>query len=119
MRIWASISRVGSSERERFEVILESIETKIGVIADGHLALNEKLDRLEKKLDQLSSEVTFLRVDLGTVKHRVGNIEHQVQNIEHRVGTIEHHLGLSGVSKTGEKKPTTGTSVRRKREQGS
>jgi outer membrane murein-binding lipoprotein Lpp len=82
---------VSSSERERFEVILESIETKIGGLADGHLALNEKLDRLEGKVDHLANDVTTLRMDLGSVKHRVGKIEH-------RVGKIEHHLGLNGVA---------------------
>lgn len=103
------MSRVSSRERERFEVILESIETQIGILADGHLALDEKFDRLENKVDQLSSEVTFLRVDLGTVEHRVENIEHRVEN-------IEHHLGLNGVSKT--RRSVTPTLGRRKRKLG-
>lgn len=91
-------------ERERFEVILERIETKIAILADGHFALHEKFDRLESKVDQLASEVTFLRVDLGTVKHRVENIEHQ--------------LGLNGASKARKSKPAARTPERRKRKQG-
>ena len=92
---------MSNGERARFEVILESIETKMGVLADGHLALNEKFDRLEGKVDRLSDEVALLRMDLGSVKHRVEK--------------IEHHVGLNGVSKARTKKPATGKPGRSKR----
>ena len=108
-RAWLGQHRgVSNGERARFEVILESIEAKIGVLADGHLALNEKFDRLEGKVDRLSDDVALLRTDLGSVKRRV-------ENIEHRTGKIEHHLGLNGVAKARTVKRTTGTPARRKR----
>jgi hypothetical protein len=100
-RCQASISCVSRGERERFEVILESIETKIGILADGHLALNEKFDRLEGKVDRISEEVVLLHTDLASVKHRVEN--------------IEHHLGLNGVSKAGARTPTRRRAQRNRR----
>jgi len=112
---------VSNGERARFEVILESIETKIGVLADGHLALHEKFDRLEGKVDRLSDDVALLRTDLGSVKNRVekidrvGRIEHRVGKIEHRVGKIEHHVGLNGVSKARTVKRAAAKPVRKPR----
>jgi hypothetical protein len=35
-----------TEERTRFEVLLESIETKVNVIAEGHGALVERCDAL-------------------------------------------------------------------------
>ena len=105
---------MSNGERARFEVILESIETKIGVLADGHLALHEKFDRLEGKVDRLSDDVALLRTDLGSVKNRVEKID-RVGRIEHRVGKIEHHVGLNGVSKARTVKRAAAKPVRKPR----
>ena len=91
---------MSNGERARFEVILESIETKIGVLADGDLALNEKFDRLQGKFDQLSDDVAVLHTDLSSVKLRVGK--------------IEHHLGLNGVAQPRVTRPTAKKATRRK-----
>ena len=88
--IWS----VSSGERTRFEVILESIENKIGVLANGHLALNDKFDRLEGKFDRLSEDVALIKF---------------------RVQKIEHHVGLNGVAKARTTKPITRKPARRKR----
>jgi hypothetical protein len=102
----ATIAIVSNGERQRFEVILESIESKIGASADGHAALNEKFDRLEGKVDVLSD-------DMALVKVRVGHIETRVGKIETRVAKIEHHLG-NGVSNGRARKPAARKPTRRK-----
>jgi len=112
---------VSSSERERFEVILESIETKIGVLADGHLALNEKFDRLEGKFDRLEVKVDHLEIKVNHLEGKVDHLASDVASlrtdlgsVKRRVGKIEHHLGLNGVSTAGTTKSTIRKLARRK-----
>jgi hypothetical protein len=76
---------MGEEERARFEVLLENIQTQVGVIAEGNVTLNHKFDRLERKVDGLVEDVAVLKTDVAVLTTRVGK--------------IERHVGLNGVAK--------------------
>jgi hypothetical protein len=103
-------------ERTRFEVLLESIETKVNVIAEGHGALVERLDRIERKFetrfDVLESRFDVLesrfnglgtKVDgLGTkvdgLGTKVDGLEVFARDAQGRLKRIETHLQLKRIS---------------------
>jgi predicted nucleic acid-binding Zn-ribbon protein len=98
---------VSDEERARFEVLLERIETKIDVIAEGHIALTAKVDAIAVDTTQTKERLEMVDLRLASLEHKTGKIESRVGKIESRVGRLEgdmhavkDHLGLNGVSKT-------------------
>jgi hypothetical protein len=84
-----------TEERTRFEVLLENIQSNVQVIAEGHGALVERLDRMELKFecrfDQF--ERRFDQLDV-----RVQGLEGFASDAQQRLQRIETHLELNGSS---------------------
>jgi predicted nuclease with TOPRIM domain len=92
-----------TEERTRFEVLLESIETKVKVIAEGHgalvassnalaegqRALVERLDRIETKVDVLESRFTRLETKVDRLETKVDRLETKVDRLETKVDRLE------------------------------
>ena len=92
-----------TEERTRFEVLLESIETKVKVIAEGHgalversdalaegqRALVERLDRIETKVDVLESKFTRLETKVDGLEKKVDRLETKVDGLETKVDRLE------------------------------
>lgn len=72
-----------SEERGRFEVLLENLQTSVNVIAEGHGALVERLDRMESRFES--------RFDGLETRLEVFAIDAQ-----RRLKRIEGHLQLNG-----------------------
>jgi predicted nuclease with TOPRIM domain len=110
-----------TEERTRFEVLLESIETKVKVIAEGHgvlversdaLAegqrmLVERLDRIETKVDVIESRFTRLETKVDGLETKVDGLETKVDGLEvfasdaqGRLKRIETHLQLKRASRS-------------------
>jgi chromosome segregation ATPase len=132
-----------TEERTRFEVLLESIETKVNVIAEGHGALVERLDRMERKFetrfDVLESRFNGLESRFNGLESRYNGLETKVDRLETKVdglGTkvdglevfasdaqgrlkrIETHLQLKHVSRSAPRYVTTSAaSSKRRRKQ--
>ncbi|HEX2687980.1 MAG TPA: hypothetical protein VHN14_15235 [Kofleriaceae bacterium] len=68
-----------TEERTRFEMLLESIETQVKVIAEGHGALVERLDRIETKVDVLEAKADGLEVFASDAQGRLKRIETHLQ----------------------------------------
>lgn len=107
-----------TEERTRFEVLLESIETKVNVIAEGHGALVERydalaegqrtlverLDRIETKVDVLESRSTRIETKVDALESRFTRIETKVDVLESRFTRIETKVdgcGSFGTERTG------------------
>ena len=73
-------------ERTRFEVLLENLQTSVNVIAEGHVVLVERLDRIDGRFDKLEAKVDRLEV----------RFEVFASDAQQRLKRIETHLALSG-----------------------
>ncbi|HEX2689004.1 MAG TPA: hypothetical protein VHN14_20420 [Kofleriaceae bacterium] len=103
-----------TEERTRFEVLLESIETKVKVIAEGHgvlversdaLAegqrmLVERLDRIETKVDVIESRFTRLETKVDGLETKVDGLEVFASDAQGRLKRIETHLQLKRASRS-------------------
>jgi hypothetical protein len=101
-----------SEECVRSEVLLESIQTHVKVIAEGHIALVERLDRIETKVDVLTTRVdrlevlaidaqrrlTGLEVFAVDAQRRLTGLEVFAVDTKRRLTRIESHLHLNGGS---------------------
>jgi chromosome segregation ATPase len=82
-----------TEERTRFEVLLESIETKVNVIAEGHGALVERLDRMERRFearfDGLESRFDGLESRFDGLESRFNGLESRFNGLESRFNGLE------------------------------
>jgi len=107
-----------TEERTRFEVLLESIETKVNVIAEGHgalversdalaegqRALVERLDRMERRFeirfDVVESRFTRLETKVDGLETKVDGLEVFASDAQGRLKRIETHLQLKRASRS-------------------
>ena len=107
---------MSTEERTRFEVLLENLQTSVNVIAEGHGALVERLDRMETRFetrfDRFEAKVDGLEVKVNGIKAKVDGLEAKVDGLEakvdglevfasdsqRRLTRIETHLPLNGSS---------------------
>jgi len=73
-------------ERERFEVLMEDVRTSVKVIAEGHSALVERLDRMNSKFDGLETRFDGLEMRLEVF----------ASDAQQRLKRIEGHLEVNG-----------------------
>lgn len=97
-----------SEDRARFEVLLEDIQTKVNVIAEGQVANTERLDALSADTAEIKQRVEGLEIKTDVVAKRVDGLVDDVADVKERVVRIENHLGLNGA-------PTKRTRKRSKR----
>ena len=97
-----------TEERTRFEVLLESVETKVKVIAEGHGALVERLDRMERNF-----ETRFTGLEA-----KVDRLEVFASDAQGRLKRIETHLQLKSASRSASRHiATSAASSKRRRKQ--
>jgi chromosome segregation ATPase len=103
-----------TEERTRFEVLLESIETQVKVIAEGHgalvartdelvegqRALVARLDRIETKVDVLESRFSRLETKVEGLETKVDGLEVFAIDAQGRLKRIETHLQLKRASRS-------------------
>jgi hypothetical protein len=92
----ASMQIVSDEERARFEVLLEQINDRVGVIAEGHGALNARMDTVSSRLEGLGN-------DLQVFRHEVGQ---RFAGVETRLDRVEAHL-KNGHTARPPKRPST------------
>jgi archaellum component FlaC len=73
----------------RFTVLLEDIQIQVRAIADGHVGLNERMDRIDARFDRLETKVDALDIKVGGLEIKVGGLETKVGGLETKVGTLE------------------------------
>ena len=78
-----------TEERARFEILLENIQRNVMVIAEGHVALNERLDRIETKLDRLEVKVDRLEIRMNGLEIRVTALETKVNALDKKVDALD------------------------------
>jgi outer membrane murein-binding lipoprotein Lpp len=82
-----------TEERTRFEVLLENIDTKVNVIAEGHAGLHQRLDQMEARFDvrfdRLETQVNVLAVKVNGLEVKVDGLEVKVDGLEVKVDGLE------------------------------
>jgi DNA repair exonuclease SbcCD ATPase subunit len=111
-----------TEERTRFEVLLESIETKVKVIAEGHGALVERSDALVERLDRmerrLETRFDVLESRFTRLETKVDGLEVFASDAQGRLKRIETHLPLKRGSRSAPRHiATTAAPSKRRRKQ--
>ena len=67
-------------EKQRFEVLLEQVRKEVQISADGHVALDQKVDRLNRELsEQVDTGFASMDIKFDTVLSEVRSVAKQVQ----------------------------------------
>jgi predicted nuclease with TOPRIM domain len=115
----AHLNKIGvpmmTEERTRFEALLEEIQTHVKVIAEGHGALVQRMDRLEARFGGLETRFDKLEIRFDVLEHRFNEFTGDTQQ---RLERIETHLQLNGSSDSPprQKAPSHGSVKHRKKE---
>ena len=99
-------------ERARYEVLLEDLQRDVRLIADGHVALTERLDRtearFEQRFEQVEQQIMVLDVKLTQkIDALYGNVDaldvkftQKIDALDTKLSAelsrIATHLGLNG-----------------------
>ena len=93
-----------TEERTRFEVLLESIETKVNVIAEGHGALVERCDALAEGqrtlVERLDRMERRFETRFDVLETKVDELEVFASDAQGRLKRIETHLQLKRASRS-------------------
>jgi outer membrane murein-binding lipoprotein Lpp len=94
-------------EKEHLEVLLEQIRDNVQLIAEGHTALAERMDRdktelkqeirsvatrvdrLETKVDKLDSKVDKLETKVDELDSKIDKLETKVDKLDSKVDKLE------------------------------
>lgn len=83
--------------KRHFDVVAERLETKITLVAEGHLLLVDGQRRLESRMDGLEHQMerfegevkAMLRLSFAELDRRVQALESTLTTIEGRVARLE------------------------------
>ena len=87
-------------------IVLESIDSKLDLVVEGHIALDVKIDKVDKKLEDFRSEVNYkfdvvfdeLHLIRNELKEKVGRDEFSV--LEKRVMALEKKVSMQSTFKS-------------------
>lgn len=76
--------------KKHFDVVAESLESKIQLVAEGVLNVNEKLDLLKDEMHRESEETrALIKLSYTELDRRLTTLEGTVDSLIRRVRTIE------------------------------
>jgi uncharacterized protein (UPF0335 family) len=89
--------QVAAETRRHFVVVAEHLEGKIDTVAEGVLAANERIDRLDAKVDALSSDIanefnevrSMIKFSHHELDRRLRTLEDVVADLQSRVERLE------------------------------
>ena len=108
-----------TEERTRFEVLLENIETKVNVIAEGHGALVERCDALAEGqrtlVERLDRMERRFETRFDALETKVDGLEVFASDAQGRLKRIETHLQLKRASRSAPRHIATSTAPSKRR----
>ncbi len=76
--------------KNHFDVVAESLESKIQLVAEGVLNINQKLDRLQVEMQGESQETrALIKLSYTELDRRLTTLEGTVESLTRRVGDLE------------------------------
>ena len=94
-------------ERERFEVLLEGVQTRLKVIAEGHSALVEHLEQMNSKFDRIETRFDRIETRFDGLEARFSGLEVFASDAQQRLKRIESHLEMNGSSRSTPRRTAT------------
>lgn len=111
-----------TEERERFQVLLEDIQTNMRVLAEAQGAAVERFDRMDTRFDTLETRFDRLEIRFDVLATKVDGLETKVDGLEvfasdaqRRLKRIEGHLELNGSSRSSPRQKATRTAPPKRR----
>jgi uncharacterized protein YceH (UPF0502 family) len=93
----AHSDRNAAETRRHFDVVAERLESKIETIAEGVVAANERIDRLDAKVDRLAADMddgfnetrSMIKFSHHELDRRLRSLEDVVADLQARVERLE------------------------------
>jgi len=87
------LSKNDSTYEERLMVLVENLEDKIQLVAEGNLMLGEKMDRgfadVNKRFDAMENRMDGFEIRFDNLETKVDNLEVRFDNLETKVDNLE------------------------------
>lgn len=80
-----------NSERDKFTVVLEAIQSDFQVFGEKLELIDEKIDRIELRLDKIETELINIKFEISALKTKLdkkADLE-RLENLEKRVKQLE------------------------------
>jgi hypothetical protein len=82
--------------KRHFSVLTEHLDSKIGLLAEGHASLSESLNRridgLEARVHDEGEETrAMIRISYAQLDRRVAALEVEMTGVRERLGRLETH----------------------------
>ncbi len=80
--------------KRHFNVVAEDLRSEIRTVAEGFIATNESLDRMESRMAEEFSEVkAMIRLSFGELDRRIRSLETDVSSLRARLERLETRVG--------------------------
>lgn len=80
--------------KRHFNVVAESLRSEIRTVAEGLVATNEKIDRLESRITEELGEIkAMIRLSFGELDRRIQSLEKDVDSLRARLERLEARFG--------------------------
>jgi len=86
------IKKENEETRRHFDGVAEGLRSDIRLLAEGHAALVEKVDRLDAKVDRLEAKVDRLEAKVDRLEIRMDHLETRLDHLETRMDGFEAKL---------------------------
>lgn len=78
-------------ERE-FTVILENLNDKLDLLAEGQVGLVNRLDRIDLRLDSIEVSLGNLEIRMSAIEQRMNKLEIRASAVEKRMDNLEQKI---------------------------
>ena len=83
--------------KERFEVLLEEIQSEVHIIAEQSVAHTEKLEIMDGRMDRMENDISVIKLDIEFIKN---DLKQKVNRdefaaLERRLSLLENKVGAA------------------------
>ena len=80
--------------KRHFSVVAEGLRSEIRTVAEGLVATNEKIDRLESRITEELNEIkAMIHLSFGELDRRIQSLEKDVGSLRARLERLEARFG--------------------------
>ena len=69
-------------EKQRFEILLESLVSKVDAIAEGQSILDSKVDKLDNKFNKLENDMKIIKTYMYAIDDNLNAHEKRIRKLE-------------------------------------
>ena len=85
------------TKKQRFEVLLEEIQSEVHVIAEQSVAHAEKMEIMDGRMDRMENDISVIKLDIEFIKN---DLKQKVNRdefaaLERRLSLLENKVGAA------------------------